>query len=105
MLPVVAYLAVALIMNLPFGMVRARMRKLSVSWFVAIHAPIPAVIALRLALDVSPWLIPAGIASAVVGQVIGGRLLAPSRWKAIGERKHAERAAGKAAPATSAEMA
>lgn len=74
MTDVLAYLAVALLINLPFGMWRARTRKLSFAWFAAIHAPIPAIIALRIGMDISWAWVPAGIALAVVGQMIGARI-------------------------------
>jgi hypothetical protein len=39
-------LAIGLV-NLPFGWWRARVRKFSPAWFLAIHAPIPFAVALR----------------------------------------------------------
>ena len=38
---------IVFIINLPFGYWRGGLKKLSLWWFVAIHAPIPLVIGLR----------------------------------------------------------
>jgi hypothetical protein len=46
-LPVLA-VSVALV-NVPFGFARAGLKKFSPGWFVAVHAPVPLVVALRLA--------------------------------------------------------
>ena len=71
-------LAVALLVNVPLGMWRRSMRRFSPTWFLAIHASIPLLIALRLALVETNWVIPPEIALAVVGQVVGMRL--PQAW-------------------------
>jgi hypothetical protein len=92
------YFTAAVVFNLPFGMYRARLRKLSTGWFVAIHLPIPFIFLLRLGLGVSPWWIPLGLTGAVIGQVVGARL-APASWRAIGDRLNAEREAAKSAAA------
>jgi hypothetical protein len=67
-------LTVALAVNVPLGMWRRGMRRFSPAWFLAIHASIPLLIALRLALVGTNWVIPPEIALAVVGQVVGMRL-------------------------------
>ena len=87
---VVAYLVLAVLINVPMGMVRTRFRKLSPQWFIAIHAFIPFLFVFRQVTDVSPWWIPAGFAFAVAGQVIGTRI-APKPWIAIGDALNAER--------------
>ena len=71
-------LAVALMVNVPLGMWRRSMRRFSPAWFLAIHASIPLLIALRLALVGMNWVIPPEIALAIVGQVVGMRL--PRAW-------------------------
>ena len=38
-------------LNLPFGFWRAGVRKFSLPWFLAVHAPIPLVVGLRLGSD------------------------------------------------------
>ena len=72
---IVLLLAVALGANVPLGMWRRGLRRFSPAWFVAIHASIPLLIALRLALVQTNWVIPAEIALAVAGQLVGARLL------------------------------
>ena len=37
-----------LLVNLPFGYWRAGVRKFSFAWFVAVHAPVPLVVGLRI---------------------------------------------------------
>ena len=69
-------LAFALLLNLPFGYWRQGLRKLSVPWFLAIHLPIPFIIAFRIAMKLPlPWYgtVPLVIGSAVAGQLVGGR--------------------------------
>ena len=69
-------LAFALLLNLPFGYWRQGLRKLSVPWFLAIHLPIPFIIALRIGMRIPlPWYgtVPLVIGSAVIGQLVGGR--------------------------------
>ena len=36
------------LLNLPFGLWRARVRKFSWQWILAIHLPVPAIILLRI---------------------------------------------------------
>ncbi len=64
------------LLNLPFGWLRARARRFSLAWFLYIHLPIPLLFLLRLALGLSFWAIPFSLAGAVLGQVCGGRLRA-----------------------------
>ena len=37
-----------LVLNLPFGFWRAGLRRFSTAWFVAVHAPVPLAVGLRL---------------------------------------------------------
>ena len=75
--------AAALGSNVPLGIWRRRLRRFSPAWFVAIHASIPLLVAIRLALVGPNWVIPPEIALAVVGQLIGGRL--PGFWDGGGQ--------------------
>jgi hypothetical protein len=70
-----AALAVLLV-NVPFGYWRAGLRRLSPLWFVAIHAPIPLAIALRVAAGIPFRLdtLPIFVAAYIGGQLIGGRV-------------------------------
>jgi hypothetical protein len=63
------------ILNLPFGYWRARLRKFSSAWFVAIHAPVPLVIGLRFVLGLPfRWgALPLFVAAYFVGQFVGSR--------------------------------
>ena len=68
--------AVILLLNVPFGYWRAKSRKLSLSWFLAIHLPVAGVIGLRL-LGGLPWSVGSFLlfaATFVMGQFLGGRL-------------------------------
>ena len=64
------------LVNLPFGWWRARLRKFSPAWFVAIHAPVPIVVALRFALGLPfRWtMLPLFVAAYFGGQFVGSRL-------------------------------
>lgn len=70
------------VVNLPFGWWRAGLRKFSMPWFLAIHAPVPLVVALRWAAEVPPgWqTLPLFVAAYFAGQFAGARLRpAPGR--------------------------
>ena len=60
--------------NVLLGIWRSGLRRFSPAWFVAIHASIPLLIAMRLVLIRTLWVIPPEIGLAVVGQFVGARL-------------------------------
>jgi hypothetical protein len=60
--------------NALLGIWRSGLRRFSPAWFVAIHASIPLLIAIRLVLIRPLWVIPPEIGLAVVGQFVGARL-------------------------------
>ena len=64
------------LLNLPFGYWRAGTVKLSRPWFIAVHAPIPFVIAIRLLSGVgySAASLPFTVGAYFLGQFLGGRL-------------------------------
>ncbi|MDX9758501.1 MAG: hypothetical protein RBU27_05015 [Bacteroidota bacterium] len=68
-------LAIA-IFNIPFGYWRAATRKFSLPWVLAIHLPVPAIVALRLfsGIDWSPYTFPLPILAFFLGQYSGARL-------------------------------
>jgi len=76
-----------LLVNLPFGWWRSGLRKLSLPWFVAVHAPVPLAVGLRYVTGVGfRWAtLPLFVAAYVGGQCLGGRL---------GRRVAAARSAG-----------
>ncbi len=63
-------------LNLPFGFWRAGARKFSPRWILAVHAPVPLVVAVRLLSGLGWQLItfPVLIAAFFTGQFVGGRL-------------------------------
>lgn len=65
-----------LVINLPFGYWREGLRKFSFMWLVAVHAPVPAVIALRVASGLGFHLVtfPVMIGAYFSGQYVGGLL-------------------------------
>ena len=69
--------AATFLLNLPFGVWRAGLRKFSFLWVVAIHFPVLFIIPLRRMLDVNHGWIPLFITVAVGGQILGGRLRRP----------------------------
>jgi hypothetical protein len=68
-------LGVALL-NLPFGFWRAGTRKFTLPWFLAVHVPVPFVVALRLAAGIGFRLttVPVLVAAFFTGQFCGGRV-------------------------------
>jgi hypothetical protein len=60
--------------NALLGIWRSGLRRFSPAWFVAIHASIPLLIAMRLVLIRTLWVIPPEIGLAFVGQFVGARL-------------------------------
>jgi len=72
-----AEVAVAvLVINLPFGFWRAGVGRLSLPWFLAVHAPVPLVVGLRLVSGVGWQLfsVPVLASAFLVGQLLGGKL-------------------------------
>lgn len=61
-------------LNLPFGYWRAGTRRFSVPWFLAIHAPVPIAVGLRMAAGVGmhPSILPLFVAAFFAGQFLGG---------------------------------
>jgi hypothetical protein len=62
------------LLNLPFGFWRARTKKFSPSWFLAVHVPVPGVVALRIFSGLG-WrfvTFPVLIGAFFAGQLLGG---------------------------------
>jgi len=78
-LPAVA--VAVFVLNLPFGAWRARTRKFSLPWFLAVHAPVPLVVALRVAAGLGWHLVtfPVLIGAFFLGQLAGASL--QRRWR------------------------
>jgi hypothetical protein len=79
------FLAAAVVagLNLPFGFWRASVEKFSRSWILAVHVPVPFVIAIRLLAGLGWHLItfPVLAGAFFTGQFLGGRL---RRWSRAG---------------------
>jgi hypothetical protein len=63
-----------LALNLPFGFWRAGVPKFSRAWFLAVHLPVPCVVALRLTcrLGWHPVTVAVLVAAFFLGQLFGG---------------------------------
>ena len=63
------------LLNLPFGYWRSRTKRFSWQWILAVHSPVPLVIALRLysGLGWQPVTYPLLIGAFFLGQFAGGR--------------------------------
>jgi hypothetical protein len=70
--------AIVFLLNLPFGYWRARVRKFSAQWILAVHLPVPLVIACRIFSGLGWHLItfPVMIGAFFCGQFVGGKLVA-----------------------------
>ena len=66
--------AIVFLLNLPFGYWRSRVRKFSAQWMLAIHLPVPLVIACRVFSGLGWQLIsfPVMIGAFFGGQFLGG---------------------------------
>jgi uncharacterized membrane protein YjdF len=69
----------AFVINLPLGYLRQASPRYSWRWFLYIHLSIPLLITLRVGLDFGWGVIPFTIASAVLGQWLGGRIQRKAR--------------------------
>ena len=69
-------ITVTFVINLPFGYWRAGVRKFSPAWFVAVHAAVPLVVALRFVLGLPfRWLaFPLFVAAYFGGQTVGAKV-------------------------------
>jgi hypothetical protein len=78
------------LLNLPFGYWRASVRKLSRQWFLAIHLPIPLVIALRIysGLGFKPISFPVIVGAFFLGQLVGGKVRHMIQGRGPGRAAH-----------------
>lgn len=67
---------IVLLFNVPFGYWRAGVRKFSTQWILAIHSPVPFIIALRIFAGLGWRFItfPVLIGAFFAGQFLGGRI-------------------------------
>ena len=67
---------IVFLINLPFGYWRANTKTFSTHWFLAIHIPVPMVIALRIYSDIGFEFItyPVLVGAFFLGQLSGGLL-------------------------------
>jgi hypothetical protein len=74
---------VVLLLNLPFGFWRSRVRKFSLPWMLAVHLPVPLIIALRIYGGIGWRFItfPVLIGAFFLGQFTGGMA---NRWLSHG---------------------
>lgn len=65
-----------LVLNLPFGYWRVAVPKFSLRWFLAVHLPIPVVVAMRMlsGLGFKLYTFPVIIGAYFTGQYLGGAL-------------------------------
>ncbi|MBI4822935.1 MAG: hypothetical protein HY805_01730 [Nitrospirae bacterium] len=61
-------------LNLPFGYMRSKTKRFSLSWFLCIHLPIPIIFLGRLFSHLDIRYVPIFITAALIGQIWGGKL-------------------------------
>lgn len=68
---------IVFLINLPFGYWRAKVKKLSKQWFLAVHIPVPIVILLRIYSDIGfeLYTYPVLVGAFFLGQFIGGKFV------------------------------
>lgn len=72
----IVYVVIAtLILNIPLGRWRNKYKKFTIIWWLLIHASIPIIVAMRIWLDTPRICIPLFIFLAILGQMIGSKLL------------------------------
>lgn len=69
---------ITLMVNLPFGVLRARSTTMA-GKLLWIHLPIPAIVTLRIWMNGGWSVVPVLILAAVAGQFIGGRVRRPTQ--------------------------
>ncbi len=65
---------ITLLLNLPFGYMRHKVRKYSIWWLFCIHIPVPFIVLIRVVSGLDYRVIPVFILAAVTGQFFGGRI-------------------------------
>lgn len=65
-----------LVVNLPFGFWRAGVRRFTLAWFLAVHAPVPLAVGFRVLSGLGWQLstVPVLASAYLAGQLLGGRL-------------------------------
>ena len=78
------------LINLPFGYWRESVRKFSAQWFLAVHLPVPLVIALRIYSGLGWKLIsfPVLIGAFFLGQYVGGKVRHIIQGRGPGRHAH-----------------
>lgn len=71
---ILAVSILAFLINIPLGLWRKRYKRLSLPWWLIVHASIPVLITVRLWLDTPRLFIPLFVFLAVMGQFAGARL-------------------------------
>ena len=66
--------SITIVLNVPMGYWRNAVRKYSVQWFLAIHLAVPLIFLVRVKAGLGLIYVPVLIVSALLGQLIGGRL-------------------------------
>jgi drug/metabolite transporter (DMT)-like permease len=81
---VAAVSVISLTINIFLGRHRRKYKKMTLMWWIMIHASIPLIIPLRIWLDTPKIFIPLFIGFAVLGQLIGSNVVQRfqcSEWK------------------------
>lgn len=71
---ILALFIFTLLVNLPFGYLRAKTKKYSFRWFLYIHIPIPLILAARTFSHIEFKYIPIFVLAALAGQILGGKI-------------------------------
>jgi hypothetical protein len=76
---------IVFIINIPFGYWRANVKKFSLQWALAIHLPIPFIIALRIYSDIgfALYTYPILVTAFFLGQYIGSKYYSKRKLSGI----------------------
>ncbi len=75
MIAIVSVCLSSLIINIFLGRWRSQYPKMTLKWWLLIHASIPVILPLRIYLDIPKIFIPVLIGLAILGQFIGSRMM------------------------------
>lgn len=71
-----AIFCLAVIVNLPFGFLRSRVKKFSLKWMIYVHLPVPLIILARVFSQIEFHYVPLFLLGGIIGQLCGGKIKA-----------------------------
>lgn len=73
---IAAIFCLAVLINLPFGFLRSRVKKFSLKWMIYVHLPVPLIILARVFSQIEFHYVPLFLIGGIIGQLCGGKIKA-----------------------------